>query len=109
MLPLYACFGGLLTLLVLAALTDLRERRIPNWLTASTAALYPVYLVLSPVPSAWLGALDDARVPWPQMRWPHAHTSEATNRSPGCVAARPSSRTGRASAARPCRRAPRCR
>jgi len=57
MLPLYVCFGGLLTLLVLAALTDLRERRIPNWLTASTAALYPVYLVLSPVPTAWLGAL----------------------------------------------------
>jgi Flp pilus assembly protein protease CpaA len=57
MLPLYACFGGLLTLLVLAALTDLRERRIPNWLTASTAALYPVYLVLSPVPTGWLGAL----------------------------------------------------
>jgi Flp pilus assembly protein protease CpaA len=57
MLPLYACFGGLLTLLVLAALTDLRERRIPNWLTAGTVALYPVYLVLSPVPTAWPGAL----------------------------------------------------
>jgi Flp pilus assembly protein protease CpaA len=57
MLPLYVCFGGLLTLLVLAALTDLRERRIPNWLTASTAALYPVYLMLSPVPTAWPGAL----------------------------------------------------
>ena len=49
MLPFYVCFGGLLTLLVLAALTDLRERRIPNWLTGGTAALYPVYLVLSPV------------------------------------------------------------
>jgi len=57
MVSLYVCFGGLLTLLVLAALTDLRERRIPNWLTASTAALYPVYVVLSPVPTAWLGAL----------------------------------------------------
>jgi prepilin peptidase CpaA len=57
MLPLYVCFGGLLTLLVLAALTDLRERRIPNWLTAGTAALYPVYLVLSPVPVAWPGAV----------------------------------------------------
>lgn len=57
MLPLYVCFGGLLTLLVLAALTDLRERRIPNWLTASVAALYPVYLVLTPAPLAWLGAV----------------------------------------------------
>ena len=56
MLPLYVCFGGLLTLLILAALTDLRERRIPNWLTAGAAALYPVYLVLTPVPTAWLGA-----------------------------------------------------
>jgi prepilin peptidase CpaA len=50
-------FAALLALLLLAALTDLRERRIPNWLTASTAALYPVYLVASPVPTAWLAAL----------------------------------------------------
>ena len=57
MLSLYVCFGGLLTLLALAALTDLRERRIPNWLTAGTAALYAVYLVLSPVPIAWPAAL----------------------------------------------------
>jgi prepilin peptidase CpaA len=57
MLLLYACFAGLLTLLILAALTDLRERRIPNWLTASAAALYPVYLMLSPGSIAWLGAL----------------------------------------------------
>ena len=57
MLPLYVCFGGLLTLLILAALTDLRARRIPNWLTAGTAALYPVYLVLTPTPTAWLAAL----------------------------------------------------
>jgi prepilin peptidase CpaA len=56
MLSLYVCFGGLLTLLVLAALTDLRERRIPNWLTAGVAALYLVYLVLSPLPTAWPGA-----------------------------------------------------
>jgi prepilin peptidase CpaA len=57
MLALYVCFGGLLTLLVLAALTDLRERRIPNWLTGSVAALYPVYLLLSQAPVAWPGAL----------------------------------------------------
>jgi prepilin peptidase CpaA len=56
-LLLYACFAGLLTLLILAALTDLRERRIPNWLNAGVAALYPVYLLLSPVPVAWPSAL----------------------------------------------------
>ena len=50
-------FAALLALLILAALTDLRERRIPNWLTAGTAALYPVYLALSPVSTAWLDAL----------------------------------------------------
>jgi prepilin peptidase CpaA len=54
---LYACFAGLLTLLILAAITDLRERRIPNWLNGGVAALYPVYLLLSPVPVAWPGAL----------------------------------------------------
>ncbi len=54
---LYACFAALLTLLILAALTDLRERRIPNWLNGAVAALYPVYLLLSPVPVAWPGAL----------------------------------------------------
>ncbi len=41
----------------MAALTDLRERRIPNWLTGGAAALYPVYLLLSPVPVAWASAL----------------------------------------------------
>ncbi|MGH6887491.1 MAG: A24 family peptidase [Geminicoccales bacterium] len=56
-MPLYLCLAGLLTLLVLAALTDLRERRIPNWLTGGTAALYPLYVALSPTPVAWVGAL----------------------------------------------------
>jgi Flp pilus assembly protein protease CpaA len=54
---LYACFAGLLTLVILAAITDVRERRIPNWLNGGVAALYPVYLLLSPVPVAWPGAL----------------------------------------------------
>jgi prepilin peptidase CpaA len=54
---LYACFASLLTLLMLAAITDLRERRIPNWLNSGVAALYPIYLLLSPVPVAWPGAL----------------------------------------------------
>jgi prepilin peptidase CpaA len=56
-LLLYACFAGLLTLLILAAITDLRERRIPNWLNGGVAALYPIYLLLSPVPVAWPAAL----------------------------------------------------
>ena len=54
---LHACFVGVLTLVVLAAITDLRERRIPNWLNAGIAALYPGYLLLSPVPVAWPTAL----------------------------------------------------
>jgi prepilin peptidase CpaA len=57
MLSSYLCLAGLLTLLLLAAITDLRERRIPNWLTGGAAALYPVYLMLSPSPVAWPGAL----------------------------------------------------
>ena len=44
-------------MLILAAITDLRERRIPNWLNAGVAGLYPVYLLLSPVPVAWPAAL----------------------------------------------------
>jgi prepilin peptidase CpaA len=57
MLSSYVCFAGLVMLLLLAAITDLRERRIPNWLTGGAAALYPVYLMLSPSPVAWPGAL----------------------------------------------------
>ncbi len=57
---LYPCFAGLLTLLILAGLTDLRERRIPNWLTGGAAALYPIYVLLSPTPVAWTSALGVA-------------------------------------------------
>ena len=53
-------------MLILAALTDLRERRIPNWLTGGAAALYPVYLMLSPVPVAWL---ERARPRAARRRW----------------------------------------
>jgi Flp pilus assembly protein protease CpaA len=49
--------AGLVALLVLAAVIDLRERRIPNWLTGGVAALYPLYVLASPMPTAWLGAL----------------------------------------------------
>jgi prepilin peptidase CpaA len=52
--------AGLVALLALAALTDLRARRIPNRLTIGIAALYPVYVLISPTPVAWLGALGAA-------------------------------------------------
>jgi prepilin peptidase CpaA len=47
--------AGLVALLALAALIDLRERRIPNWLTGGVAALYPLYVLVSPMPVASLG------------------------------------------------------
>ena len=53
----WVCLTGLLALLILAALGDLRERRIPNWLTGGVAALYPLYVLASPIPVAWLSAL----------------------------------------------------
>jgi len=56
-LLVWLCFAPLLALLVLAALTDLRERRIPNWLTGGVAALYPCYVLVSPAPVAWPAAL----------------------------------------------------
>jgi Flp pilus assembly protein protease CpaA len=49
--------AGLVALFALAALIDLRERRIPNWLTGGVAALYPLYVLVSPIPVAWPGAL----------------------------------------------------
>lgn len=55
-------FAALLALLILAALTDLRERRLPNWQTASAASLYPLYLMVAPVPTAWLSAVGLALV-----------------------------------------------
>ncbi|MEM7022395.1 MAG: prepilin peptidase, partial [Pseudomonadota bacterium] len=51
---------GLMVLLGMAALIDVRERRIPNWLTGSVVALYPVFVLASPMPVAWLGALATA-------------------------------------------------
>ena len=57
MLPTYLCFTGFLTMLGLAAFKDLRERRLPNALTGALAALYPVYVLVSPTPVAWPAAL----------------------------------------------------
>jgi prepilin peptidase CpaA len=57
MLPTYLCLAGVVTMLGLAAVEDVCERRIPNRLTGALAALYPVYVLVSPAPVAWLAAL----------------------------------------------------
>lgn len=49
-----ACFAGLL---VLAAVNDATRFRIPNWASVSVAALYPLHVMLSPVPVAWGSAV----------------------------------------------------
>lgn len=54
---IWPLLASLVALLALAALIDVRERRIPNWLTGGVAALYPLYVLASPMPIAWLGAL----------------------------------------------------
>ena len=51
---LMLCFFGLV---FLAALSDLREFRIPNKISLALLALYPLYVLSSPVPVAWLMAL----------------------------------------------------
>jgi prepilin peptidase CpaA len=61
-LPTYLCLAGFLIMLGLAAFKDLRERRIPNRLTGGLAALYPVYVLVSPTPVVWPAALGLAVV-----------------------------------------------
>ena len=62
MWPTYICFAGFLLLLGLAAFKDVCERRIPNRLTGALAALYPVYVLVSPTPVAWPAAVGLALV-----------------------------------------------
>jgi prepilin peptidase CpaA len=62
MLLTYLCFAGVLSMLGLAAFMDLRERRIPNRLTAGLTLLYPIYVVTSPAAVAWPIALGLAAV-----------------------------------------------
>jgi prepilin peptidase CpaA len=50
------CLGVLAGLLVVGALIDIDDRRLPNWLTAAVAALYALDVIVSPVPVAWMGA-----------------------------------------------------
>ena len=51
------CLAAFLTLLTLAAVEDVRARRIPNWLTGGLVALYPIFVLASPDPIAWPAAL----------------------------------------------------
>jgi prepilin peptidase CpaA len=62
MLLTYLCLAAFLAMLGVAAFTDLRERRIPNRLTAGLALLYPIYVLVSPAPVAWPAALGIAAV-----------------------------------------------
>ncbi|NJO36382.1 MAG: hypothetical protein HC871_00695 [Rhizobiales bacterium] len=50
------CLGGLAGLLVVGALIDIDDRRLPNWLTSAVAGLYAVYVIVSPVPVHWMSA-----------------------------------------------------
>src|SRR3984957_1852950 len=51
---LMLCFFALI---ILAALNDIREFRIPNRISLALLALYPLYVLSSPMPVAWLMAL----------------------------------------------------
>jgi prepilin peptidase CpaA len=51
---LMLCFFGLI---IVAALSDIREFRIPNKISLALLALYPLYVLSSPLPVAWLMAL----------------------------------------------------
>jgi prepilin peptidase CpaA len=62
MLLTYLCLTVFLGMLGLAAFKDLRERRIPNRLTAGLALLYPIYVLASPATVPWLAALGLAAV-----------------------------------------------
>jgi prepilin peptidase CpaA len=62
MWPTYLCYAGFLIMLGLAAFKDICERRIPNRLTGALAALYPVYVLVSPTPVAWPAAVGLAFV-----------------------------------------------
>lgn len=50
-------FSAIAGLSLTAAISDLRVYRIPNWLTAGIAALYPLHVLMSPVPVPWAWSL----------------------------------------------------
>jgi prepilin peptidase CpaA len=49
--------AAFVSLLATALVTDVSSFRIPNWLTAGVALLYPLHVGLSPLDVAWLPAL----------------------------------------------------
>ncbi len=51
------CLGALTGLLVIGALSDIDCRRLPNWLTAAVAALYGLFVAVSPAPIDWMSAV----------------------------------------------------
>ncbi|MHA1598564.1 MAG: A24 family peptidase [Alphaproteobacteria bacterium] len=53
----FAVVGIFLTLLAFAALGDIATYKIPNRITLAIAALYPVYVLASPVTVDWLSGL----------------------------------------------------
>ncbi|MGI9506144.1 MAG: A24 family peptidase [Geminicoccaceae bacterium] len=55
MLPLL-CLACLAGLLVVGTLTDIDDRRLPNWLTSAVVILYGLYVVVSPTPVGWMSA-----------------------------------------------------
>lgn len=57
-----ACLAALAALLLIGAGTDIWVRRLPNWLTASVAGLYFLYVVASPFTVDWIGALAVASI-----------------------------------------------
>lgn len=50
------CIALLVGLLLTGAAIDIGSRRLPNWLTAAVAALYGLYVVVSPTPVDWVNA-----------------------------------------------------
>lgn len=52
----FLCIACLAGLLVVGALIDIDSRRLPNWLTSSVAALYGLFVVVSPVAVDWTNA-----------------------------------------------------
>ena len=48
-----ACLAGLL---VIGTLSDIDDRRLPNWLTSAVVVLYGLYVALSATPVDWMSA-----------------------------------------------------
>lgn len=56
------CLSIFAALLLVAALEDLRSRRIPNWLVLGVIILWAPWLAVSPTADSWLASLGVATV-----------------------------------------------